>query len=44
MPLDVVDLRGFYSSRLGKVAGRFIASKIRERFANCVGLSVMGVG
>jgi SAM-dependent methyltransferase len=44
MPLDVVDLRSFYGSRLGKVASRFIGQKIRERFTNCVGLSVMGVG
>lgn len=44
MPLDVVDLRSFYSSRLGKVAARFIGRVIRERFANCVGQSVMGVG
>ncbi len=44
MPLDVVDLRSFYGSRLGKVAGRFIGRVIRQRFANCVGQSVMGVG
>jgi SAM-dependent methyltransferase len=44
MPLDVVDLRSFYGSRLGKVAGRFIGRVIRVRFANSVGLSLMGVG
>ena len=44
MPLDVVDLRSFYGSRLGEVACRFIGRVIRERFANCVGQSVMGVG
>jgi SAM-dependent methyltransferase len=44
MPLDVVDLRSFYGSRLGKVAARFIARVIHERFANSVGLSLMGVG
>jgi len=44
MSLDVVDLRGFYASRLGNVACRFIGRRLRERFANCVGLSVMGIG
>jgi SAM-dependent methyltransferase len=44
MPLDVVDLRSFYASPLGKVARRLLGRLIRERFANCVGQAVMGVG
>jgi SAM-dependent methyltransferase len=42
--MDIVDLRSFYGSPLGKVAERFIGAAIRSRFDNCVGQSVMGVG
>jgi SAM-dependent methyltransferase len=44
MPLDVVDLRSFYSSPLGEVARRIIGRTIRRRFANCTGFSIMGIG
>ena len=44
MPLDVVDLRTFYHGPLGKVALRFVGPMIRERWSNCVGLSVVGLG
>src|SRR6516165_6601596 len=44
MPLDVVDLRSFYSSPLGEVARRLVGRVIRQRFANCVGQSIMGIG
>jgi SAM-dependent methyltransferase len=44
MPLDIVDLRSFYDSGLGKVASRFIGRVIRSRFDSAVGLSMMGVG
>lgn len=44
MPLDVVDLRSFYSSALGEVARRLVGRVIRERFANCTGYSILGVG
>ncbi len=44
MALDVADLRAFYGSPLGKVARRFIAPIIRERWENCAGLSMMGLG
>lgn len=44
MPLDIVDLRSFYDSALGQVAGRFIGRAIRTRFESCIGQSLMGVG
>ena len=44
MALDVVDLRSFYASPLGQVARRRISHIVRERWANCVGMSVVGVG
>jgi SAM-dependent methyltransferase len=42
--MDIVDLRSFYATPLGKVAERFVGEAIRTRFENCVGQSVMGVG
>jgi SAM-dependent methyltransferase len=42
--MDIVDLRSFYGSPLGKVAERFVGAAIRARFENCVGQSVLGVG
>ncbi|MGB8278339.1 MAG: class I SAM-dependent methyltransferase [Methylovirgula sp.] len=44
MPLDIVDLRSFYDSALGKVASRFIGRAIRARFDSSIGQSIMGVG
>ncbi|MDO9442932.1 MAG: methyltransferase domain-containing protein [Beijerinckiaceae bacterium] len=44
MALDVVDLRTFYSTPLGQVARRLVSQILRERWSNCVGLSVMGIG
>lgn len=44
MPLDIVDLRSFYESALGKVASRFIGRAIRARFDSIIGQSIMGVG
>ncbi len=44
MSIDVVDLRNFYTSHLGKVARRFIGRGIRKRFADLHGLSILGVG
>ncbi|HET6378647.1 MAG TPA: methyltransferase domain-containing protein [Methylocella sp.] len=44
MAIDVVDLRTFYSSSLGEVARRIVQKILRERFANCTGYSVLGVG
>jgi SAM-dependent methyltransferase len=44
MPLDIVDLRSFYDSALGRVASRFIGRAIRSRFEPAIGQSIMGVG
>ncbi len=42
MTLDIVDLRSFYDSPLGKATERFLGQVIRARFANCVGQSILG--
>ena len=44
MSNDVVDLRNFYTQRLGVVARRFIGRGIRARFADTRGMSVLGIG
>ncbi|RFB78098.1 class I SAM-dependent methyltransferase [Methylovirgula sp. 4M-Z18] len=44
MSLDVIDLRTFYDAALGRVAQRFIHRILRERWSNCIGLSVVGIG
>jgi SAM-dependent methyltransferase len=44
MALDIVDIRSFYASPLGEVAQRLVGRILRQRFSNCTGLSVMGVG
>ena len=44
MALDVTDLRAFYSSPLGQVASRFVGRIVMERWENCAGLSLMGLG
>jgi SAM-dependent methyltransferase len=44
MPLDVVDLRNFYSGPLGQVAGRILGSAVAERWRGSSGLSVLGIG
>ncbi len=44
MTLDVVDLRSFYDSPLGKATERFLGQVIRAHFTNCVGQSILGVG
>ena len=44
MPMDVVDLRSFYAAPLGLVAHRFILRILRQRWDNCTGLSVLGIG
>jgi SAM-dependent methyltransferase len=44
MSLDVVDLRNFYSHRLGTVARRFIGRAIRGRWSDTRAQSVLGVG
>ncbi len=44
MALDVIDLRDFYSRRLGGVARRLINRGIRARWPDAQGLRVLGLG
>ncbi|MFZ0185006.1 MAG: methyltransferase domain-containing protein [Nitrosotalea sp.] len=44
MSIDVIDLRTFYSSSLGNVARRVVHKIVRQRFANCTGYSILGIG
>src|SRR5215475_11097900 len=44
MSLDVVDLRNFYSEKLGTVARRFIGRSIRALWTDATGLRVLGIG
>lgn len=44
MTIDVVDLREFYSRRLGIVARQMINRGIRERWPNAEGQRVLGIG
>ena len=44
MSLDVVDLRAFYNSPLGLVAGRLIAFQIRRHWPDVRALRVAGIG
>ena len=44
MALDVVDLRGFYSTPLGQTARGAIMRLAQGWWNNCAGLSLMGVG
>ncbi len=44
MSIDVVDLRNFYSHRLGSVARHFIGRSIRKRWTDTAGQRVLGLG
>lgn len=44
MYLDVVDLRAFYSDRLGRVARQLIGQQLRTRWPSIAGDRVLGVG
>ena len=44
MILDVIDLRDFYSRRLGIVARRLINRGIRARWPDAQGQRVLGIG
>ena len=44
MALDVVDLRSFYATPLGRVAQRFIGDVVTARWSNVTGLSMLGIG
>src|SRR6187431_1628603 len=44
MSIDVVDLRDFYSNRLGAVARHFVSRGVRRRWIDTRGLRVLGIG
>src|SRR5258707_7034666 len=44
MTIDVIDLRDFYSQRLGMVARRLINRGIQARWPNAEGQCVLGLG
>ena len=44
MSIDVVDLRDFYSNRLGAVARHFVGRGVRRRWIDTRGLRVLGIG
>src|SRR6201992_2575372 len=44
MGIDVIDLRDFYSQRLGLVARQLINRGIRERWPSAEGQRVLGIG
>ena len=44
MSIDVVDLRNFYTQRLGTVARRFIGRGIRGRWGDTRAMRVLGIG
>src|SRR4029450_2902805 len=44
MTIDVIDLRDFYSQRLGIVARQLINRGIRERWPEAQGQRVLGIG
>src|SRR4051794_12238074 len=44
MTMDVIDLRNFYSQRLGIVARRLINRGIRAHWPHAKGLRVLGIG
>lgn len=44
MDIDVDDLTAFYASALGEVARRMIVRVLRQRWENCRGLAMMGLG
>jgi len=44
MYLDVVDLRDFYSERLGIVARRLIGAQLKARWPSLTGESLLGIG
>ncbi|MBC8035831.1 MAG: methyltransferase domain-containing protein [Rhizobiales bacterium] len=43
-PMDIVDLREFYTSRLGDTTRRLIANRLKARLGPVAGATVMGLG
>ena len=44
MYLDIIDLRAFYSERLGRVARSLIAERLRKHWPSVAGDRVLGIG
>lgn len=44
MRIDVIDIHGFYSGRLGKAAGQSLGQQIRAVWPNLTGQSLLGLG
>ncbi|NQV80969.1 MAG: methyltransferase domain-containing protein [Alphaproteobacteria bacterium] len=44
MHLDVIDLKQFYESRLGRMAARMLRRRLRELWPSVAGMRVVGVG
>ncbi|MES2905468.1 MAG: methyltransferase domain-containing protein [Pseudomonadota bacterium] len=44
MPLDVVDLRNFYTTPLGQTARRLLGARLRKRWHHVAGESLLGLG
>lgn len=44
MDVDVIDLKAFYGSRLGKIAARLIAVRVRQIWPNLSGDRIVGLG
>ena len=44
MSIDVIDLRNFYSQKLGVVARRFVGRGIRNLWSDAAGQCVLGIG
>ncbi|MBM3519189.1 MAG: class I SAM-dependent methyltransferase [Alphaproteobacteria bacterium] len=42
--MDIVDLREFYSSRLGQTTRRLIAARLRPKLAGTAGATIVGLG
>jgi len=42
--MDVVDLREFYASPLGQASRRLIARRLRSRWNNLAGATILGLG
>lgn len=44
MQLDVIDLKSFYASALGRIAQRMVGEAVRRRWQSLNGLAVLGLG
>lgn len=44
MALDVIDIRSFYASALGRVTSQVLSKRIRERWNRTQSLAILGIG